>query len=114
MDPRHNGRMRWHLVLVVALVSAVGCDAQGKGNRLAYLVGSDPYYVSLAHPRLTTPQWIGEAGVEAVVTLAPQMSEMRGRIFFSYAFCKKFSNRFSPDPRKVHLLWTPEPSCKVT
>ncbi len=40
------------------------------GRRLAYLDASDPYYVGLSFPRLITPQWIGEAGVEAVVVLA--------------------------------------------
>ncbi len=40
------------------------------GRRLSYLDSSDPYYVGLSFPRLTTPQWIGEEGVEAVVVLA--------------------------------------------
>lgn len=30
----------------------------------------DPYYVGLDFPKLSTPQWIGEPGVEAVVILA--------------------------------------------
>src|SRR5688572_3447797 len=41
------------------------------GNRLAYLDGPlDPYYPHRDFPKLTTPQWVGEEGVEAVVTLA--------------------------------------------
>jgi putative membrane-bound dehydrogenase-like protein len=40
------------------------------GNRLTYLDESDPYYVSRGFPRLITPQWVGEDGVEAVVVLA--------------------------------------------
>jgi putative membrane-bound dehydrogenase-like protein len=40
------------------------------GNRLTYLDGNDPYYVSRAFPKLITPQWVGEEGVEAVVVLA--------------------------------------------
>ncbi len=40
------------------------------GRRLAYLDSTDPYYVGLSFPRLTTPQWVGEEGVEAVVVLA--------------------------------------------
>lgn len=44
--------------------------AQADGNRLTYLDESDPYYVSRAFPKLTTPQWVGEEGVEAVVVLA--------------------------------------------
>lgn len=39
-------------------------------NRLAYLDEPDPYHVGLGFPRLTTPQWVGEPGVEAVVVLA--------------------------------------------
>lgn len=52
------------------LILATICNAQHDGNRLTYLDGSDPYYVSLAHPKLVTPQWVGDADVEAVVTLA--------------------------------------------
>jgi putative membrane-bound dehydrogenase-like protein len=40
------------------------------GNRLTYLDENDPYHVSRRSPRLLTPQWIGEEGVEAVVVLA--------------------------------------------
>jgi putative membrane-bound dehydrogenase-like protein len=39
-------------------------------NRLTYLDESDPFYVGLDFPKLTTPQWIGESGVEAVIVLA--------------------------------------------
>jgi putative membrane-bound dehydrogenase-like protein len=46
------------------------------GNRLVYLDENDPYYVSQKFPRLITPQWVGEEGVEAVVILA--IDDMRG------------------------------------
>ncbi|MBI3415939.1 MAG: VCBS repeat-containing protein [Verrucomicrobia bacterium] len=39
-------------------------------NRLTYLDDADPFYVGLNFPKLTTPQWIGETNVEAVVVLA--------------------------------------------
>jgi hypothetical protein len=40
------------------------------GNRLTYLDDfCDPYYVGLGMPKLETPQWVGEPGVDAVVTL---------------------------------------------
>ncbi len=42
----------------------------GIGNRLAYLERTDPYYPDESFPRLITPQWIGEEGVEAVFVLA--------------------------------------------
>ncbi|REJ98767.1 MAG: dehydrogenase, partial [Planctomycetota bacterium] len=39
-------------------------------NRLAYLDEfCDPYYPSLDLPKLITPQWVGQEGVEAVITL---------------------------------------------
>jgi putative membrane-bound dehydrogenase-like protein len=52
--------------LLVAPLTARAADA----NRLTYLDGNDPYYVSGQFPRLITPQWVGEEGVEAVVVLA--------------------------------------------
>src|SRR4051812_34477814 len=48
----------------------------GEGNRLTYLDGNDPYYVSRTFPKLITPQWVGEEGVDAVVILA--IDDMRG------------------------------------
>ena len=41
-----------------------------QANRLAYLDESDPYYVGRTFPKLTTPMWVGDKGVEAVVILA--------------------------------------------
>src|SRR3954468_20344336 len=39
-------------------------------NRLTYLDSDDPFYVGRDFPRLITPQWVGEDGVDAVVVLA--------------------------------------------
>ena len=50
----------------VVPVFSLAADA----NRLAYLDNLDPYYVSKDFPRLITPQWVGENGVDAVVILA--------------------------------------------
>src|SRR6266581_4184456 len=72
---------RWQLWLQMALLGGSvfllgpssaqpAADSHSGGNRLTYLDENDPFYVSLAFPKLTTPQWIGEAGVEAVVILA--------------------------------------------
>ena len=56
--------------LVLSLVLAASSPA-ADGNRLAYLDGPlDPYYPHRDFPKLTTPQWVGEEGVECVVTLA--------------------------------------------
>ena len=49
---------------------AAGLARAADGNRLAYLDESDPFYVSRSFPKLVTPQWVGEEGVEAVVILA--------------------------------------------
>ncbi len=58
-------------VSVVLIASATFAAApKADGNRLTYLDGSDPYYVGVGFPKLTTPQWVGEEGVEAVVVLA--------------------------------------------
>ena len=46
-------------------------DMSQAGNRLVYLDAfSDPYYPSADFPKLVTPQWIGEPGVEAAVVLS--------------------------------------------
>src|SRR5437879_6690454 len=64
-------------VLLGLLLSAVhspgpenSASALPDGNRLVYLDESDPFYVGRNFPKLTTPQWGGESGVEAVVILA--------------------------------------------
>src|SRR3989442_15025343 len=53
-------------LLLFASRALAGTDA----NRLTYLDQSDPFYVGRNFPKLTTPQWVGEPGVEAVVILA--------------------------------------------
>lgn len=41
------------------------------GNRLTYLDEfCDPYYVDQEFPKLITPQWVGEEGIDAVVILS--------------------------------------------
>lgn len=58
----------WALLLLVRLPIAVSAD---DANRLTYLDEfCDSYYADTHFPRLTTPQWVGESGVEAVVVLA--------------------------------------------
>ena len=39
-------------------------------NRLAYLDECNPWYPHKDFPKLITPQWVGEEGVECVVVLA--------------------------------------------
>lgn len=55
----------------LGLILGGGCWAKGSaGGDLNYLHESDPFYVDRTFPKLTTPQWVGEDGVEAVVVLA--------------------------------------------
>src|SRR5947209_14313014 len=67
--------MRYLPVLLLLLLTS-GWSRSADGNRLVYLDENDPYYVSQKFPRLITPQWVGEEGVEAVVILA--IDDMRG------------------------------------
>jgi putative membrane-bound dehydrogenase-like protein len=70
--------MRWLKflsIVVLSVTSAIDCRA-ADANRLTYLDDVDPYYVSRTFPKLITPQWVGEDGVEAVVILA--IDDMRG------------------------------------
>src|SRR5215471_19356851 len=57
-------------LFALLLLPAAGAAQPGKGNRLAYLDELNPYYPSRTFPKLTTPQWVGEKDVEAVVVLA--------------------------------------------
>ena len=53
----------WSVLMTVA--------AAAHADRLSYLEPPcDPYYPHVQHPRLTTPQWVGDEGVEAVVILS--------------------------------------------
>ena len=55
-------------VLGVILGAGVVGFAQ-EGNRLAVLDENAPWAYSYRSPKLVTPQWVGEPGVEAVITL---------------------------------------------
>ncbi len=61
-------------ILPVALLGSVLISsllaAPPDGNRLTYLDSDDPFYPHRDFPKLTTPQWVGEPGVEAVVILS--------------------------------------------
>lgn len=71
------------------------------GNRLAYLDELDPYYPHRDFPRLTTPQWYGEPGVEAVVILA--IDDMRDTAKYE-AFLRPILDRLKQiDGRRAPL-----------
>ncbi|MFO7904885.1 MAG: FG-GAP-like repeat-containing protein [Pirellulaceae bacterium] len=57
--------------LLAATWGAFNAVAGEPGNRLVYLDEfANPYYVGLETAKLTTPQWVGEEGVEAVIVLS--------------------------------------------
>lgn len=61
------------LLAVLLLWAATGpqTPAADVGNRLAWLDDAcNPYYVGLEVPKLVTPQWVGQEGVEVVLVLA--------------------------------------------
>ncbi|MEP6671165.1 MAG: PVC-type heme-binding CxxCH protein [Chthoniobacter sp.] len=59
--------MKLPLLTLFALASsALAVD----GNRLTYLDDDSPFWPTAQSPKFTTPQWIGEPGVDAVVILA--------------------------------------------
>lgn len=57
-------------IVMAGCVMALPAPRASVGNRLVYLDESDPFSVQGRFPKLTTPQWVGESGVEAVVILA--------------------------------------------
>src|SRR5262245_51426458 len=54
---------------LLLLLPSLAAAQPGKGNRLAYLDEAAPYYPSHTFPKLTTPMWVGDKDVEAVVIL---------------------------------------------
>ncbi|MBQ10894.1 MAG: dehydrogenase [Planctomyces sp.] len=60
--------LRQGLLGLLLLANTAVLPAQG--NRLAHLAENSPYHVGRDSPKLITPQWVGEKGVEAVVILA--------------------------------------------
>src|SRR5687768_12107190 len=60
----------WLLAITLAFSAAHSAPFSTNGNRLAYLDSDDPFYVGRDFPKLITPQWIGEEGVDSVVILS--------------------------------------------
>ena len=59
-----------NIVLLVLFLWTASCVSQD-GNRLVYLDAySDLNYPSTDFPKLVTPQWIGETGIQAAVIIA--------------------------------------------
>ena len=58
------------LLAFLAIAAAHRTQAASNANRLTYLDETDPFCPRLSFSRLTTPQWVGEEGVEAAVILS--------------------------------------------
>ena len=56
-------RLTCALIAVLALPATLGLA--GADQRLNYLDENNPYYPGLKFPKLITPQWAGEEGVDA-------------------------------------------------
>jgi hypothetical protein len=55
--------------LISLLLSLVVCEA-ATGSRFTYLTEENAYHVNGDFPKLTTPMWVGEPGVDAAVLLS--------------------------------------------
>src|SRR3954470_10243957 len=58
------------IVATIALLASCAQLWAIDANRLTYLDSTDPFYPNRDFAKLTTPQWVGESNVEAVVVLA--------------------------------------------
>eukprot|EP00913_Durusdinium_trenchii_P008816 g8282.t1 len=65
-----SNSLRFSRLLILTLFLFTQTAAAGDGNRLTYLDEVNPWYPHKDFPKLTTPQWIGEKGVDAVVIFA--------------------------------------------
>ncbi|MDR3623337.1 MAG: dehydrogenase, partial [Paludisphaera borealis] len=67
MSSRRRLGFVFALLLALPAASTAGPPIE---NRPSYAFEADPYYPHKDFPKLTTPQWVGEEGVEGVVVLA--------------------------------------------
>src|SRR3954469_10701754 len=78
-----------------------GAEPKPDANRLAYLDDvANPYYVGRDFPKLTTPQWVGEEGVKAVVVLA--IDDMRDPQKYE-TFCRPILDRLKQIDGRAHF-----------
>ena len=92
------------LITIIAFFAFAISAPAGDGNRLTYLDELNPYYPNRTFPKLITPQWVGEDGVDAVVILA--IDDMRGHEKWEQ-FLRPILNRLKDRrsrPRQHHDL----------
>src|SRR5687767_9239498 len=79
------------LCLAFVALAALALPGFGSdGNRFTYLDGSEPFHPHREFPKLTTPQWVGDTNVEAVVILS--IDDMRDPAKYE-AFLRPILNR---------------------
>ena len=88
---------------LLMVLSVACCLTEGQlsgeervGSRFAYLDQLDPYYPHPDFPKLTTPMWIGEEGVDAVILLS--VDDMGG---------PPFQPRYDVSPEAFERFLTP-------
>ena len=69
-------------------------------DSLSSLGASDPFYVDHTYPKLTTPQWVGESDVDAVVVLA--IDDMRSPEKYE-AYLRPILERLKEKDGKGHV-----------
>src|SRR5262249_45742072 len=83
--------MRLRPLLLALPLAVVSLAADRPDRELAASYDKyQPYYVGVDYPKFTTPQWVGEEGVEAVVVLA--IDDMRESARYE-AFLRPILNR---------------------
>lgn len=88
---RHTCPLAWLFIAgLVSTPSATADDPAGKAGPSLPSFHSNPYYPHRNSPRLTTPMWVGEQGVEAVVVLA--IDDMRDTAKYE-AYLRPILNR---------------------
>jgi len=66
---RKIGIALFTVIWTTQAIPTIGAEEQ-IGSRFTYLDEREPYYPGLHFPKFTTPMWIGEDGVDAVVILS--------------------------------------------
>ena len=70
MSPLQFFRLTVALAFLASPLTAPAAAPTNVGKRLTYLDSDDPFYLHRDFPKLITPLWGGEPGIEAVVILA--------------------------------------------